>query len=53
MFQVNKVTVKFQTGIPKQIRKKLNIKVDDYIEFKEEKERIILKKADKGMIKHS
>ena len=47
MMEFSKVTAKYQTTIPKSIRKMLNLQPGDYVQFKESDGRIIVDKVSK------
>ena len=48
----SKITSKFQTTIPKKIREKMKLSVNDSIEWKMEDGKVILEPADKPFLKY-
>ena len=48
----SKITSKFQTTIPKKIREKMKLSVNDSIEWKMEKGKVILEPAQKLFLKY-
>ena len=48
----SKTTSKFQTTIPKKIREKIKLAVNDSIEWKMENGRVMLEPADKPFLKY-
>ena len=46
MSRPSKLTSKYQTTIPKEIRAKLNLEVGDYVQFREKEGEIVLTKIE-------
>ncbi len=48
----SKITSKYQTTIPKEIRNRLNLSVSDSIEWKIEKDKILVEPVNKPFLKY-
>ncbi len=48
----SKITSKYQTTIPKEIRNRLNLSVSDSIEWKIEKDKILVEPVNKSFLKY-
>ncbi len=48
----SKITSKYQTTIPREIRDRLNLSISDSIEWKIEKDKILVEPVDKPFLKY-
>ncbi|MCP4269492.1 MAG: AbrB/MazE/SpoVT family DNA-binding domain-containing protein [Candidatus Brocadiaceae bacterium] len=52
MLMKSKITSKYQTTIPKKVRDRLNLNISDSIEWKIEKDKILVEPVNKPFLKY-